>query len=454
MNFILFAIDACRGDHLHCNGYGRETSPNIDRLASEGITFTDVTPGFPYTAPSFTTIFTGLYAFNHKMIANPHAVRNANDFLLDENIWTLAQVCLDAGYRTATFDSLLSFWSHSKQFVRGYQYLFNPTGDSKGVQKSRLPAEAYTPEILHWLERHHEEKFFMFIHFWDTHQPFTPPDEFKKFSGTDGLKLKKAADGVEIYERVGPKERAEMPENLENINCYDGEILHADYNIGLIVERLKELGIYDETAILVTADHGELMVEGPVEHIKFCMTGTWHPTMNVPFVLRVPRVKPARSVSDALVHHVDIVPTVMEVLGLEFPAELDGFSVMPILRGEKDSIRDAVLGEGTYCHVPQRFVKTRDYKFMINLRPEPYKEYFKRLEGGSYKLKWADPPKRELTHRRSDPEERLNLCDKQPEKAEEMRQLLQQELNAKLRGLDPFRPGMIDRIWTGGSLWN
>ena len=70
MNLILVAIDACRGDHLHCNGYPRETSPNIDKLASEGITFTDVTPAWPYTAISYTSMITGWYPFNHKMIAS------------------------------------------------------------------------------------------------------------------------------------------------------------------------------------------------------------------------------------------------------------------------------------------------------------------------------------------------------------------------------------------------
>jgi len=454
MNLILIAIDACRGDHLHCNGYGRETSPNIDRLAGEGITFTDVTPGWPYTAPSYTTMLTGWYAFNHKMIANPHGQRNANDFLLDENIWTLAQVCLDAGYRTASFDSLLSFWSHSKQFVRGYQYLFNPTGDSKGIEKSRLPAEAYTPEIVRWLKFHKDERFFMFVHFWDTHQPFVPPERFDKFSGTDGLVLKTAADGVPVYERVGPKEKAEVPGNLENINKYDGEVLHADHNIGEIVACLEELGIYDQTAVIVTADHGELMVEGPLDFIKFCMTGTWHPTMNVPLVVRVPGVDAAVHSSGALVHHVDIVPTAAEILGLEWPDVLDGYSLVPILRGEKDSVREAVLGDGTYCHVPQRFIKTADYKLMLNLRPEPYAEWLKKDMGKGWKWRWPDPPAVELTDRRTDPEERLNLASEQAGLAEELKARLKEELESKLRGPDPFRPELMERIWTAGHLWN
>jgi len=451
MNLILIAIDACRGDHLHCNGYGRETSPNIDRLASEGIAFTDVTPGWPYTAPSYTTIHTGLYTFNHKMIANPHGVRNANDFLLDENVWTLAQVCLDAGYRTASFDSLLSFWSHSKQFVRGYQYLFNPTGDSKGIEKSRLPAEAYTPEIIRWLKSHNDKPFFMFVHYWDTHQPFEPPGQYDKLSGTEGLKLKTAADGTPVYERVGPQAKAEDPQNLSHINRYDGEVLHADANIGQIIACLEELGLYDETAILVTADHGELMVEGPVDEVKFCMTGTWHPTMNVPFVLRVPHMQAAPAPSDALIHHVDIVPTIAEILSLQWPTELDGSSVLPILRGETESVRDAVLGEGTYCHVPQRFVKTKDYKLMLNMRPEPYELL---LPLNDFRWHWPNPPTVELTDRRADPEERHNLAEAEPERVEQMTQQLDDELKTKLRGEDPFRLELRERIWTGGSLWN
>ena len=451
MNLILIAIDACRGDHLRCNGYGRETSPSIDRLAAEGITFADVTPGWPYTAPSYTTIHTGLYPFNHKMIANPHGVRNANDFLLDENTWTLAQVCLDAGYRTTSFDSLLSFWSHSKQFVRGYQHLFNPTTDSKGVAKSRLPAEAYTPEIIRWLDYYKDDPFFMFVHFWDTHQPFEPPDAYDVFQGTDGLRLKTAADGTPVYERVGPQAKAEDPKNLQTINRYDGEVFHADANVGQIVAALEALGIYDDTAILVTADHGELMVEGPLDHVKFCMTGTWHPTMNVPFVLRVPGIQAASGPSDALIHHVDIVPTIAEILGLEWPAEIDGSSVLPILRGETDSLRDSVLGDGTYCHVPQRFVKTKDFKLMANMRPEPYDEWLPR---NNFNWQWPDPPMVELTDRRADPEERHNLADNDPGRREEMRQLLDSEFQAKLRGEDPFRPEQRERIWTGESLWN
>ena len=454
MNLILIAIDACRGDHLHCNGYGRETSPSIDALAAEGITFTDVTPGWPYTATSYTTMLTGWYPFNHKMIANPHGVRNANDFLLDEEIRTLAQGCLDAGYRTASFDSLLSFWSHSKQFVRGYQHLFNPTGDSKGIQKSQLPAEAYTPEIIRWLQAYGKQDFFMFVHFWDTHQPFVPPHRFRKFDGTEGLTLKTAADGVPYYVGAGPKEKVEAEENLSKINCYDGEVLHADDNVGRIVACLQDLGIYDETAIIVTADHGELMVEGPLDFVKFCMTGTWHPTMNVPMVVRVPDVAPAPTASNALVHHVDIVPTACEILGLEWPDVLDGKSLLPMLRGEEESARESVIGMGTYCHVPQRFVKTQTHKYMANMRPEPYDEWLPKVAVNGWKWQWPDPPKVELTDRRSDPEERQNLAESSPELEKEMAALLEGELTTQLRGEDPFRAELMERIWTGGSLWN
>jgi len=454
MNLVLIAIDACRGDHLHANGYGRETSPCIDQLAREGITFTDVTPGWPYTATSYTTIFTGWYPFNHKMIANPHGVRNADDFLLNEDIWTLAQVALDGGYRTASFDSLLSFWSHSKQFVRGYQHLFNPTGDSAGIQKSQLPAEAYTPEIIAWLRSHAREPFFMFVHLWDTHQPFVPPHRFRRFDGTDGLTLKAAGDGTPWYVGAGPQAKVEVPDNLSKINNYDGEVLHADANVGRIVECLQELGIYDDTAVVVTADHGELMVESPLDHIKFCMTGTWHPTMNVPLVVRVPDLAPAPEPNHSLIHHVDIVPTACEILGLEWPDVLDGESVLPMLRGERASLRDRVIGMGTYCHVPQRFIKTETHKYMANMRPEPYDEWLPKVTANGWKWQWPDPPKAELTDRRADPEERANLAQSHPELAGEMAQMLQDELEAKLRGADPYRDEMMERIWTGGSLWN
>jgi len=454
VNLILIAIDACRGDHLHCNGYPRETSPCIDQLAAEGSTFTDVTPAWPYTAISYTSMITGWYPFNHKMIANPHGVHNANDFLLDETIWSIAQVALDAGYRTASFDSLLSFWSHSKQFVRGYQHLFNPTTDSKGVSKSQLPAEAYIGEITHWLERFKDEKFFMFVHYWDTHQPFVPPERFKRWTGTEGWKLRTAADGVEVYEGVGPKAKAEEPKNLETINGYDGEVLHADHYVGEIVKCLKAQGIYDDTAIIVTADHGELMVEGPVDSVKFCMTGTWHPTMNIPLVVRVPGIDAKVKTSKALMHHVDIAPTLCDVLGLEWPDVLDGESVLPIMRGEKDKLRDAVIGMGTYGHVPQRFIKTADHKFMVNLRPEPYAEQLERLMKTGWRILWPDPPKVELTDRKTDPEERKNLAEERPDLAKKMAQLLDEELKAKMRGPDPFRPEMRERIWMGESLWN
>lgn len=448
MNCILIAIDALRAQHVSCNGYGRNTSPNLDELASQGVTFTDCTPGYAYTAPSFTTIFTGLYVFNHKVSGNPHGTPNANELMLDDTIPTLAELIAQEDIITAAVDNLIEFRSHLKQFVRGYRYYINVTRPREQRQQ-HVTADQLNEEILPWLRAHADQDFFLFIHYWDPHQPFVPPTPFDEaFQGMDGMSVIEGLGGREYVEHVGYRDVLDE-EKLADVSHYDGEIRYVDDRIGQILNLLNELGIYEETAIVVTADHGEIMMELPLT--PFCMRGIWHPTMQVPLIIRLPHFAPKAHSCSALAHHVDIVPTVLEVFGIQTAAPLDGHSLVPLYMGEVDALREEVVGEATYCGVAQRLLKDSVYKLIKNSVPKPCEQWKPKRDD----VICPDPQPLELYDIASDPYELANLGPEKADLAMQMEERLNSAIAAMMReGEDPFREKMWERMWTANLLFN
>ncbi len=448
MNCILIAIDALRAQHLGCNGYGRSTSPNLDELASQAVTFTDCTPGYAYTVPSFTTMFTVRYVFNHKVFGNPHGRPNENEFMLDDTIPTLADLLAREDIVTAAVDNLMGFGSHPKQFIRGYRYYISVTQRRK-QRPHQVTADQLNQEVIPWLRAHSNEEFFLFIHYWDTHQPFVPPHPFDEaFQGLEGLRVIEAPDGRDYVEDVGYKDDLNE-KSLANVNHYDGEIRYVDDRIGQIFNLLTELGIYEQTAIIVTADHGEIMMERPLT--PFCMRGIWHPTMQVPLIVRLPHLTPHAHLCSALTHHVDIVPTILEFYDMQTTTSGDGFPLMPLYAGQTDAVRAQVIGEATYCGIAQRLLKDRAYKLVKNFVPRPYEEWIPKRDD----VIWSAPQPLELYDQVSDPCELVNLAPGKPDVAQEMEQRLDVAIAKTMReGEDPFREEMWERIWTGGSLFN
>ncbi len=287
---VLISIDTCRADHLGCYGYSRKTSPNIDALAEGGVLFNHAVAPVPVTLPSHATMLTGTGPLYHK-------VRDNSSYRLSESNITLAEILKENGFATGAavgafvldsqFGLAQGFDTYDDHFLeeRQEEFFFNER-DGKEVTKAAND----------WLESNRNKKSFLFVHYYDPHRPFIKHKDFV-FSSIPFLGLSK--------------------------DLYDGEIAYVDYYIGTIINKLKDLGIYDKTLLIVTGDHGE----GLKEHFeKSHGYFVYHDTLHVPLVIKVPGGPAGRKINE-VVGLVDIVPTICGLLGIELPSQVQGMDL-------------------------------------------------------------------------------------------------------------------------------
>ena len=284
-NVLIVTFDTTRADHIGSYGYDKATTPALDRLAREGVLFSEAVAPSPTTLPSHASIMTGLYPVHHGARAN-------NTFRLgDENV-TLAEVLSRHGYATGAFVSSIVLDSQFgiDQGFREFDADF-PMSDGDRMDAARSiaqrPADQTNERAEAWLRAHADGKFAAWVHYYDPHFPYEAPPPF-----SDDHSL-----------------------------AYDAEIAFADFHLGRLLALLDELQVTERTLIVVAGDHGE----GLGEHDEFFHScQLYESTMRVPLVLRCgTRLGNGVHVS-APVSLVDIMPTVLSLLGIQAPDGLDG----------------------------------------------------------------------------------------------------------------------------------
>jgi len=345
MNVVLFVIDTLRADHLGCYGYFRDTSPTIDRLAAEGVLFSNSHATAVATGPGFTSIITGLSPIHHKFYLTPFNIPNAINF--DDDIPTLAEMIWDhGGYTTAAFDNLINFRSHMKQFVRGYEYYVNVTRTSRWIHHHVVGGEV-NKRLIPWIQHHKAERLFLFVHYWDPHTPYNQPPGYRrlfKYSSISDLETKTAPSGYDYVQGWGTCEEIMKPVSERDIkgwpstqeypiDLYDGEIRYTDDLINEVLATLDVAGILEDTAIIVTADHGEQLGQ----HGHYGHPGLHEPNIFVPVILWHPPSLPQGKVIEGYIQQSDIAPTVLDLIGATPTAELDGESLLPIIEGGQET---------------------------------------------------------------------------------------------------------------------
>ncbi len=365
---VLISIDTCRADHLSCYGYPRKTTPSIDAIAEEGVLFENVVSPVPLTLPAHSSMLTGT-------IPSYHGVHDNEGYKLGQSHITLAEVLAREGFSTGAIISAFvmdsqfgldqGFESYNDEFEEEMEN--SVIGQRRGGEVSRF--------AMDWLSEHKDERFFLFLHYYDPHSRYEPPEPF--FSSYRG-------------------------------NLYAGEIAYADYCVGQVVEKLKELGLYDSSLIIITSDHGEMLGEHKeLTHGYFI----YQSAIKVPLVIRLPGRKEPQRIKD-LVGLVDIVPTICGLLGLEVPPDIQGRDISGLLRGKEPSEQDRYI----YCEsmYPTRYrgnsllgVITERWKYIQTTRPELY-------------------------DLRSDPGETNNLIKRQPQQAYVLQRRLKKMLEQTL----------------------
>ncbi|MBC8461886.1 MAG: sulfatase [Deltaproteobacteria bacterium] len=430
-NIILISIDSLRADHLGTYGYSKATSPNIDSLADDGVVFTNTISTTTWTLTAHISMLTGLYPEVHKVIHDGNR--------LSEKAIVCSEILKEAGYLTAGFVSgpyLSSKFGYNQGFdlYDDYTIHFSSNQEShKGITSPMLHRRA-----IEWLEQNYHDPFFLFVHYWDVHYDYDPPPPFDTMFDPD-YKGNITARRYERNKRINP----EMPQrDLEHIIAlYDGEIAFTDSYIGKLMEWLKQQGIYENTLIILTADHGDEFFEhGGKGHRR----NLFDETLKVPLIIKFPSSEWKGMCLDNQVSIIDIVPTFLHYLGIDFFNDIQGKSLIPLLIGDDENYEPYRFAD---LHGHIKCVRTNPAKYIVHKqvrRKRRRKVNWRRLFGVDDNKKNKRPMQRQhvlLFDLQEDAAEQHNIAKSNPELTARMHRIFMNWLNKAKVLADNFERG-------------
>jgi choline-sulfatase len=345
-NILLVTLDTVRADHLSCYNPQSVPTPNIDAVAARGARFLQAVAQVPLTTPSHASILTGTYPQVHK-------VRDMGGFILDKSIPTLASLAHEAGFETAAFVGS-AVLNHNYGLNRGFETYNDDMGTRRddgllpGVL-AEIRGDAVTGRALEWLQQHHDssgrsisrKNFFLWVHYYDPHFPYSPPIPFKS-----------------KYQK----------------DPYSGEIAYTDAQVGRLLVWLKDHALDGKTLVVLMADHGESLGEhGESTHGIFLYDSTIH----IPLIIAGPGI-PKGQVLEPQVRSIDIMPTVADFLSISPGIRVQGTSLMPLLISNQRVSTGYSYMETLYPKTGMgwselRGMRTERWKLILAPKPELYK---------------------------------------------------------------------------------
>lgn len=336
---ILIWADTLRRDHLSVYGYERETSPVLEKMASEGVLFRDCIVQATWTKVSTPSLMTGMYPASH-------GVREFNH-RLPASATTLAEVLRDAGYATLSMSSIL-FTGKFTNLHQGFEQVHESS--SLASARSSKTSRDFVNRLLPWLESHRDVPFFVFLHVADPHDPFEPYPPYDTMWADPSAKEahQRRAKAVKefikdpLLKDFGMPNRAELvaagidPDEYiaHEIDWYDGSIRGMDAEIGRLFERLRRLGLERKTLVVFTSDHGEEFLD----HGRMFHGQSVYGELNqMPLIMWRPGTVPAGLQVKETVENIDLMPTILQMCGLEAPEAVQGRSVLPLLAAGRKS---------------------------------------------------------------------------------------------------------------------
>ena len=313
-NVLIYLIDKLRRDRLGAYGYSLNTSPHLDALADDGVLFTNSIAQSSWTRASVASIFTGVHPRSHGV--------NGRTNELSSEALTMAAILSASGYQTAGFVTNGNV-SPNFGFDHGFETYVHLR--ERRTTEVHVLSDTLNEQAFAWLEsRDTERPFFLYLHAVDPHDPYTPRSPFRE----QYIQTRQYPDLVaprQLFERrLTDHEAAAI--NSELGALYDAEVAFTDHHFGQLVAWLKNNGLYDSTAILAVSDHGE----------EFFEHGGWghgstlyQEQLAVPLIVKFPGQVGAGQRVDALAQHVDLLPTILDLLGIEGPPHLQGSSLWP-----------------------------------------------------------------------------------------------------------------------------
>jgi arylsulfatase A-like enzyme len=329
LNVILIGVDTLRRDHLGCYGYQRETSPNIDRLARRSVLFEDAVSASPWTLPSFATALTSLYPTQHGAGSLETHSGGAYGTRMSTSFPPLAMMLLKQGYSTGAVINAPAL-APELGVERGFEsYLAVP-------RWKRRRADETTRDVLKWIDENREGPFFMFAHYFDPHLDYEPPPPYDQafdtgYTGSIGSVFTRETYG-KMEDVLTRKDDPQAEREWDRVRAlYDGEILFTDKAVGDLIDGLEERGLTGNTLIVLMGDHGEEFFDhGGFEHGHTL----YDELIKVPLMFSLPgRLPEGKRIADQ-VRILDLLPTVLDVLGIRAWTHLEGVSLMPLMTGE------------------------------------------------------------------------------------------------------------------------
>jgi arylsulfatase A-like enzyme len=369
-NLLLVTIDSLRPDHLGCYGYARDTSPVIDRLAREGVRFAAAVSTTSWTLPAHAALFTGMYDSAHGLVDNGLSLADGHR--------TLAEELSAHGYETAGFfgGPYLHPTFGLAQGFDHYQSCMTAMADGASAEEvraaSRAPSGAAHDDVTgprtveefgRWLgARESGRPFFAFVHLWDVHYDYIPPPEVAALFADP--EYAGAIDGRGVAELVRRRPELAPADRGQLVALYDAEIRFTDGILGRLLELVSAAGAAEETAVVVTADHGEEFYE----HQGFGhQSSLFDEQILVPLIVHWPEAFAPRVVEQQ-VRTIDLMPTLLALAGLRRQPALQGRSLAPLLVGAELGPAPA-LCELLVDRRALRALRAEDWKALESERP-------------------------------------------------------------------------------------
>jgi arylsulfatase A-like enzyme/Tfp pilus assembly protein PilF len=389
LNIVLVTADTLRADRLPVYGYRKVETPNLDRMAKSGVVFEQASTVVPLTLPAHSTMFTGTFPMHH-------GVRDNGGYYLGQEQVTLAETLQENGYKTGGFIAafvLDSRWGLNQGFDRYFDDFDLQKFERVGLDTVQRRGGDVLAEGLRFLDEVKEDRFFTWLHFYDVHTPFEAPEPFlSRYQGYPGAR-------------------------------YDGEIAYVDSLMGELFDYLERNGLEDDTLVVFIGDHGESLGQHEENTHGFFI---YDATMRVPFLLKTPyRTIGAGKRVAAQVRSVDLMPTILELVGLKPPETVQGRSLVPLLTGETDDLQLVAYGESFY---PRHHYGWSEIKS---------------VRDGAFHF--IDAPRPELFDVREDPLQKNNLASQRAGTVSRMKAALD-DLVARygVEGIDDKGPETLD----------
>jgi arylsulfatase A-like enzyme len=342
-NVVILALDTYRADHVGVLGSSLARTPELDRFAAESIVFTDCASAATWTLPSFASLFTGKLPGDHQAIGGEWS-------RLPDSEITLAERLSANGYHTTGIVAV-DFLGPPVDLHRGFDRYEKHTDVPVNGRLRRYDRRVH--EIFRVPPR---EPWMLFAHYFDAHDPYEPPDEFDRlyYDGDETVEPEDPARSIDvIYSeknliRQDPLERYRWLEGVRDLEYpvrqYAAGVTYVDHHLGITIEKMRESGALDDAIVIVLADHGEHLTE---HQTYFTHRLPYAECLQVPLMVRLPGAKLSGTRVDTPVSLVDVLPTLLDLLGLDPAADQAGRSLVPLLRGEEPASRLLYAEHGT-----------------------------------------------------------------------------------------------------------